>query len=269
MDISIETITPAIAAKMLETNTANRPLTKAIVERYAADIAGGRWVNDGSPIRFARCGLLLDGQHRLSAIVMAGKPIDAVVMRGLDDNAFTTMDTGKGRGGADILGIAGFKNYTVAASVAAAWLYYSTSGHPGNKGGARKVRNAEILEATQQNPEISEAANYYAGHKWIRSHISSTMFGALYVAACKRGERAIVLRFFGEIANPTTAAIGTSVMPLRERLIENRVAREKMAPTFQGAYLFKAYRDFRDGRSVKQLRVVLHNGGLTKEHFAL
>ena len=179
------------------------------------------------------------------------------------------MDTGKGRGGSDILGIAGFKNYTVAASVAAAWLYYSTSGHPGNKGGARKARNSEILEAAQQNPEISEAASYYAGHKWIKAHISSTMFGALYVAACKRGERAAVLRFFGELANPTTAAIGTSVMPLRERLIENRAAREKMAPSFQGAYLFKAYRDFRDGRSVKQLKVVLHNGGLTKEHFAL
>lgn len=269
MDISIETITPQAARVMLEANTANRPLSKDVVERYASDIRNGRWANDGSPIRFARCGRLLDGQHRLSAIVAADKPIDAVVMRGLDDNAFTTMDTGKARGGADILGIAGFKNYTVAASVAAAWLYYKTSGHPGNKGGVRKVRNAEILEAAQQNPEIAEAASYYAGHKWIKRHISSAMFGALYVAACKRGESATVLRFFSELANPTTDAIGTSVMPLRERLIENRAAREKMATSYQGAYLFKAYRDFRDGRNVKQLKVVLRNGGLTKEHFVL
>ena len=269
MDISIETITPRTAQEMLKSNTANRPLSRDVVERYAADITGGRWANDGSPIRFARCGRLLDGQHRLSAIVMAGKPIDAVVMRGLDDNAFTTMDTGKGRGGSDILGIAGFKNYTVAASIAAAWIYYSTSGHPGNKGGVRKARNAEILEAAQQNPEISEAASYYAGHKWIKTHISSAMFGALYVAACKRGERAVMLKFFSELANPTTAAIGTSVMPLRERLIENRAARDKMTTTFQGAYLFKSYCAFRDGRSIKHLKIVLHNGTITKEHFAL
>jgi hypothetical protein len=269
MDISIETITPAIAAKMLEANTGNRPLTKAIVERYTSDIKSGNWANDGSPIRFARCGRLLDGQHRLNAVVNAGVAIDAVVMRGLDDDAFKTMDTGKARGGADILGIAGYKNFAVASAIANAWINYNRSGNPGYKGGADKVRNAEILEVYEANPEIAEASSFYAGNKWIRSHLTTSMMGVLYVAACKRGERGIMLRFFNELINPTTLAIGTPIMPLRDRLLEDKGARDKMTKAMQGAYLFKAYRAYRDGRTIKHLKIVLTNGRLTKEHFAL
>jgi hypothetical protein len=269
MDISIETITPNTARTMLAANTGNRPLTKAIVERYTSDIKNGRWANDGSPIRFAKSGRLLDGQHRLSAVVASGVAIDAVVMRGLDDDAFQTMDTGKARGASDVLAINGAKNFTVAASIAAAWIYYTACGHPGNKGGAEKVRNSDVLRVYEQTPEIAEAASFYAGRHWIRGHIASGMFGVLYVAACKRGERGVMLQFFNELISPTSLAIGTSVMPLRDRLIEDKASREKMSKAMQGAYLFKAYRDFRDRRAVKQLKVVLHNGRLTKEHFAL
>jgi hypothetical protein len=269
MDISIETITPRTAETMLKANTGNRPLTKAIVERYANDIKNGNWANDGSPIRFARCGRLLDGQHRLNAVISAGVAIDAVVMRGLNDDAFKTMDTGKVRGGADILGIAGYKNFAVASSIASGWIYYTRFGHPGNKGGAEKARNAEILAVYEANPEIGEASSFYAGNPWIRQHLTTAMMGVLYVAACKRGEREVMLRFFRELISPTAYAIGTAIMPLRDRLIEDKGSRDKMTKSMQGAYLFKAYRAYREGRPIKHLKVVLTNGRLTKEHFAL
>jgi hypothetical protein len=269
MDISIETITPAVARKMLQANTDNRPLTEAFVQRYASDIQAGQWVNDGSPIRFSCSGRLLDGQHRLMAVVASGGQIDAVVIRGLDDDAFETMDTGKPRTAADVLAINGAKNFTCAASIAAAWIYYNAHGHPGSRGGADKARNGDILRVYQETPEIAEAASFHGSRKWIRAHIGAGMFGALYVAACKRGERGTMLQFFNELISPTGLAIGTSVMPLRDRLIEDKASREKMGRAMQGAYLFKAYRDFRDLRTVKQLKVVLNNGRLTKEHFAL
>lgn len=269
MDISIETVTPQTAALMLQSNGVNRPLTKAYVERYASDIKRGVWPNDGSPIRFASSGRLLDGQHRLNAVIAAGVSIDAVIIRGLDEDAFKTIDTGKARGGSDILGISGYKNSNVAASICGAWIYYSRTGHPGQRGGAEKVRNAEILDAYESNSEIADATAFYVGNHWMKSHISSSMMGVLYVAACKSGDREIMLRFFRELISPSAYAIGTAVMPLRDRLIEDRGRRDKMSKSIQGAYLFKAYRAYREGRGIKQLKIVLTNGRLIKEHFEL
>lgn len=269
MDITIETITPATASRMLQSNTANRPIDRSVLDRYANEIKSGRWDNDGSPIKFSKSGILLDGQHRLSAVCKAGMPIEAIVIRGLDDESFKTMDTGKKRNVSDILGVKGYKNTAAAASIASSYYYYVKTGHPANLGGAEKVTNAIALDVYEQNPEIAEAASFKENHIWIKKHLTSMAFGVLYVAACKIGERNIVQDFFKELCHPTARAFNSSIIPMRDRLIENKVSREKMSRTLMAAYVFKAYRDFRDGRNVRQLKVVLKDGKVTREHFKL
>lgn len=76
-------ITPRIAKTMLSHNTGNRPLRKAVVQRYATDMENGDWQDNGDPIRFDTNGRLIDGQHRLEAVILSDTPIDAWVLRGL------------------------------------------------------------------------------------------------------------------------------------------------------------------------------------------
>ena len=269
MDISIETVTPQIAREWLKNNTANRPISQTTIDKYVREMRTGHWHNDGSPIRFSKTGRLLDGQHRLHAVTISLTNIEAVVMRGLEDEAFKTMDTGKSRGWADILGIAGFKNTTTTGSIAGGWYNYLRTGHPGYSGRNTNATNHEILETCENNPEVIEASKLVNSSKWLRYHVSPMGAGVLYVAACKLGQREKVNQFFKELISPTALSIGTSVMLLRDKLIENKAAREKMHRYVQAAYLFKAYRDFRDGRNVRLLKVVLHDGRLTKDHFVL
>ena len=269
MDISIETITPRVATEWLQYNASNRPLSKSVVDRYVREMRNGAWDNDGSPIRFSKTGRLLDGQHRLNAVAISRVSIEAVVMRGLGDDSFKTMDTGKSRGGADILGIAGFKNTTKAAAIASAWNNYLRTGSPGYSTGAVAATNHEILEICENNPEIREAAAFLDNNHWIKRNLVSMSSGTLYVAACKLGQREIMHQFFKELISPTARSIETSVMLLRDRLIESKGARQKMPPALQAALVFKAYRDFRDNRKVRQLKVVLHDGRITKDHFVL
>ena len=87
------TITPQMASEMLSHNMRNRRLSDSRVKSYAKDILNGKWTDTPTPIAFSAEGVLIDGQHRLSAVVVANTPVkmmvaydvptDAVIDRGL------------------------------------------------------------------------------------------------------------------------------------------------------------------------------------------
>lgn len=89
------TVTPAIAADWLVTYAADfqRQPSKGVISKYAADMAAGRWIdNGGGPIEIVKNGAgawLVNGQHRLYAIVESGKPQSLIVLHhhGTLDNA--------------------------------------------------------------------------------------------------------------------------------------------------------------------------------------
>ena len=63
------TITPGDAEQMLESNEANRNMRARVVSAYARDMETDRWLVTGETIKIGRHGELLDGQHRLQAII--------------------------------------------------------------------------------------------------------------------------------------------------------------------------------------------------------
>jgi hypothetical protein len=90
--------TPALAMQILDNNNdMNRSIRQARVEKYASDMRAGKWLMNGETIKFTKEGKLLDGQHRLWAVVLAEVPIDMLVIEGLDKEAMVTIDTGAAR----------------------------------------------------------------------------------------------------------------------------------------------------------------------------
>lgn len=104
---TLETITPAKAAKMLEHNTTNRRVRYQWRDQLAQAIEDGRWRLTHQGIAFNCDGTLIDGQHRLMAIVKAGKPVTMYVTRGMDRDALYAIDQGKGRTVVDVAGPVG------------------------------------------------------------------------------------------------------------------------------------------------------------------
>src|SRR4051812_39659069 len=89
-------IAPKLASEWLRTMVANRPLSQIKAVEYGLAMERGDWVLNGETIKFNDKGNLIDGQHRLQACVLAGKPFQTYVVRGIaDDRAFATIDTGK------------------------------------------------------------------------------------------------------------------------------------------------------------------------------
>lgn len=62
-------VSPSQAKKWLEQNKANRSVNKAKVKQMARDIKEGHWDSTHQGIAIASDGTLIDGQHRLLAIV--------------------------------------------------------------------------------------------------------------------------------------------------------------------------------------------------------
>ena len=114
----LKKITPRIAAELLTQNSINRPMSVSHVRRLAESMKRGEWDLNGTTIKVSTSGRLLDGQHRLTACVDAGVPFDSLVVYGLEDEAFATIDQGaKSRKISDVLSIeagANMKNVTAA-----------------------------------------------------------------------------------------------------------------------------------------------------------
>lgn len=72
-------ISPEMAQLWLDTRTKNRRIRNGHVRELAAEMKAGRWDITHQGIAFDSNGFLVDGQHRLSAIVMAGVTVTMLV----------------------------------------------------------------------------------------------------------------------------------------------------------------------------------------------
>lgn len=100
----VEVITPAMAKDMLDTiNVKNRKQRPAVIARYAAMMSNGEWKLSPEAIVIANTGRLLNGQHRLSAVVKSGVAVRFLVIRGTNEDVFEVLDRGAVRSTADAL----------------------------------------------------------------------------------------------------------------------------------------------------------------------
>lgn len=90
-------VTPEMAGTWLANNPGNRAIIRARVDHYAALMKAGAWALNGETIVLGPGGELLDGQHRLSAVVAAGVPVPMLVASGVALAARPTIDIGKSR----------------------------------------------------------------------------------------------------------------------------------------------------------------------------
>jgi hypothetical protein len=173
-------ISPSRAADLLRGNKNNRRVSPQLVERYARDMATGNWQCNGSGIILNGDGSLLDGQHRLMACMLAQVPFETVIVRGVNAQAMTTIDTGRTRRLGDVLRIAGEKNATVLASVLR--LSFTLGNiRPGEQplSGRLTPSTSELLDLLERYPEARDAARLASSKKSSQGGPSQASVGTL------------------------------------------------------------------------------------------
>lgn len=97
-------MTPQFAAQLLQNNTGNRRVQKKWVKLLAAAMERGEWQMTHQGVAVAQDGRLLDGQHRLEAIVASQCTVPMLLATDVDPATFLVLDQGKKRGLTDVFG---------------------------------------------------------------------------------------------------------------------------------------------------------------------
>lgn len=126
MHLQVMNVTPEIATDWLSKNGKNRRYSQKHAEKIANAIRSGEWSLNGETICFDDQGRLLDGQHRLNAVVLSGQPIRVAVATGVSDpGAFETYDSVQRTRSADQIaemkGVSNSRKVTAAARVVMSW----------------------------------------------------------------------------------------------------------------------------------------------------
>lgn len=242
-------VTPVLAAEWLRLNTKNRNLNARLVNDYARDIANGKWVYNGEAIKRAADGTLLDGQHRLAAIVQSGTTLELLVVEGLDASAQDTMDSGRKRTTADVFSIHGETNVNVLASIARrVWLWDA-----GNLKFASTQRpsTAELKDVVDKYPSLRRSADIGTRTNHAYRPASATVSGTVHhIVSQIPDAQADVAEFFARMANGADLSNGHPILTLRNRLLRDKSA-AKNVPFHQGVGLFfRAWNAYREDRSI-------------------
>jgi hypothetical protein len=241
-------VTPELAQEWLAKNEGNRPLRQHVVQIYATDIAAGKWQMNGETIKLAASGRVLDGQHRLQAIVKTGASVEMLVVFGLPEDSFQTIDTGMRRTMAHILGFNGAQNCGVLASIGR-WIAILGQGSEYTR---TNVSSQTVLDMIQQHPLSQHYATKFSNAA-VRALLPAASGAVMTLAAEKYGQDVIDL-FMSNFASGEGLKSGDPVFELRERMIQNRARVAKLQTPTVVALTIKAIRAYALQRQVGVLR---------------
>jgi hypothetical protein len=249
-------VTPEVAQRWLELNKSNRNISKRTLDRYKRDMVAGNWQLDGSPIRFSGDNVLLDGQHRLTAIVQTGVTLPLLVVRGVSADAQPVMDTGKGRTAADALAMCGHKNAAIVA--AAARLAIDVESGRLGSGSRGEVSHSEVLAVIDANPDLAEAADFTS--TFARKTDCPPSVVAYTYLILRRIDPKEAAEFWVGVAEKVGLDRGDPILALSHRLAEARRSREALSRGVLVSMVFRAWNARRDGKELHRVQAFNRKG---------
>lgn len=256
MRIIETTITPVRAKQLLGNRAPNRNIIKARIKQYADDMTDGKWTQTGDTIKVNTRGELMDGQHRLLAVVAADKPIKMFIAQGVKKDVMPNIDTHASRTPGQVLSMHGYK--FSHAMAAAAKLYHAykenifTSGLP-------RFSPAKILEILDENPEMSNFA--YVVRIWTPLHVGSAVSIAIpYIFSHETdADHSEIDDFIDSIAIGANLASDDPRLLFRNKVIDMHYRRLDgggySRTIVRAALLLKTWNFYREGKRISKLHI--------------
>ena len=246
MRTEILTITPAIAKNYLLLNTRNRPQNQKHVAQLARAMRLGEWKLNGEAIKLNHS-VLIDGQHRLSACIQSNTPFESLVITGLDQEVFDTIDTGSSRNAANILAINGESHTSMlAATLRMVGTYLRGDNH------RQHFSHQEIQSLLDDHPGTRKYVNWYANGS-VKFLIGSVACSARYLCSLKDENDADY--FFTSLVTGAGLGNGSPILALRNRFIDDMSSAKKIPPMIKFVMTLKAWNLYRKGAKVSYVKI--------------
>jgi hypothetical protein len=260
MEFKKQLVTPSIAKQYLEANIKNRTVRMPVVLRYAQDMKEGRWKEDTAElIKISKTGVVLDGQHRLYAVIKANIPVYLHVAIGVPDEVFDVLDTGATRNATDVFGISGVLNNNILPSIMQTYFALKNNRQAIAYTGGRqnkRLTNAELLQMFFNNEAHwvsvgKKAKTWYTDFAKI---LPPSLVGGVYALLYEIDEEDAVL-FMGQMCNGINIQNNTIAI-LRQTLMKDKMSARRVDTTTKLAYIIKTWNFFRKKTDVKFIKYV-------------
>lgn len=257
--INIETITPESAKLYLGHNTNNRNISKIKVKEYLEQMLRGQWRLSTDAIAFDTDGVLINGQHRLIALIEYGKPLQFLVGRNYKRETFSIIDTGKNRTAGDVLQVNGVKNSKNIASIIRRRfnlkenkLALNNKDGGGVHFGPKNLNNQEVLDEYMKRQNfydtlIKNVHIIYQSSKILNMSETAGIISYLVIDLGYEYDKALF--FFQEISSVKESNSKT-LESIRVKLLKDKLSNKRMTQQYRQGLIIKAWNYYKSGKEI-------------------
>lgn len=252
-------IGPAQAEELLQRNKNNRNIRKNQVEALAAAMKRGDWELSNDAIVVSEGGLLLNGQHRLLAVVQSGVTCPFILFTGASDSSFDIMDTPTVRKVSDVIQRKGGTNTIRCSSVIAKYLNICNDKESGWETSCR-FQNAS-QSTRREKIEVYERLHDDI-HKWLNkcdnllsqnivlAPITLLAAFALFLEKELHHPEEKIANFLKELCIDGRTSNST-ILHVRKKLIRHRMKADLLPRHDDFRYIIRAWNDYLQNKSVQ------------------
>lgn len=244
-------LNPETAKAMLARNVRNRKLSDQVVEKYVEEILNDEWRLTPAAVGFDSEGTLVDGQHRLSAIVKAGMTVPMVITTGLPVAAQEKVDRQRRRSLFDALYLSGQVRNRKWVEIATCLARRTVSSNSGST-----PPDSVVKQALEIHKVAITAITDFMGEKSVKGISQASFLAAAVLYHEINAEKC--LEFMDAIRTGAGLALDHPALRLRKLLMGESVLHSMPRGGANQAYIFRrsvyAMQAHLDGRMIGGLR---------------
>ena len=257
--LAFRTITPAMAREMLAIPVRNRRVRKSLTGVYAGDMTAQRWLPTPEAIILDTNGGVLDGQHRLSAVIETGIARPFLVISNVDPSLISVLGIGRSRSPADVLDIQGEANSQTLAAAAKILHNYLTVPDIYAWGRDEVLTAPAVLCVLAEHPELRD---YVRRGRALGQRIYArpgVTVAALYLTCQEKSMEEQEQGWFHPLTTGANLPPGSPVLALRNLLARRRSDKARLRvhggvnPRSQLALYLTAWKAWNEGKAIRRL----------------
>jgi hypothetical protein len=262
MKTEVKLITPRLAEEMLKKNTMNRSIKPIKLLDYIRQMECNLWKEEtGESIKIANDGTIIDGQHRLMAIIKSGTSLNFLLITGLEKDVFTVIDSGATRTAGDVFQIAGVNNSRNISAGIRRYLLLKTGNTQFN--GTSRISSSEALALYNARPKFWQSV-YQMSDSWYDKSsriISLSDFIGFYSFFWDLSNDD-AFTFMDALGNGIDLSKNNPVRLLREKLMFGKAnPKFNFITSVKTAMIIKTWNLFRNKTEIKILKIDIEREG--------
>lgn len=251
-----ELVTPEVAEELLKKNPYNRNPRRLRINKYARAMDLGDWGLTGQPIIIDTDGNLMDGQHRLMAVVQTGQSIEFLVVRGVNRELMPLIDRGAARDAADALTWADCQHASMAAAALRQLLVLIGQKSTRDTKELSLITDQEVLDAYSDHESLIAWAAPMAKQVNVAVKISPARYLTamlwMLVNGCDPDD---VQAFTNQLISGADLPEGSPILALRNWGLTSKATNRKVRINEVLIAVIKTWNDVREGRSRKLMKI--------------